>query len=62
MMIQHILTEDIFINIFNEAQFHRENNIARELQRVVDTFFIGSTRKNILGTIERYYEIGRAHV
>ncbi|GEM_PF-6695275 len=25
MMIQHILTEDIFINIFNESQFHREN-------------------------------------
>ncbi|HZG72972.1 MAG TPA: type ISP restriction/modification enzyme, partial [Chondromyces sp.] len=59
MMIQHILTEDIFINIFNEAQFHRENNIARELQRVVDTFFIGSTRKNILGTIERYYGVIR---
>ena len=37
MMIQHILTEDIFINIFQESQFHRENNIARELQNVVNT-------------------------
>lgn len=27
MLIQHILTEDIFTNIFHESQFHRENNI-----------------------------------
>ncbi|MEH2012648.1 MAG: hypothetical protein V7K65_14245 [Nostoc sp.] len=53
MMIQHILTEDIFISIFNESQFHRENNIARELKTIIDTFFIGSTKKNTLGTIER---------
>ncbi|MDV2995218.1 MAG: hypothetical protein N4J56_004872 [Chroococcidiopsis sp. SAG 2025] len=45
MMIQHILTEDIFINIFNESQFHRENNIARELQRVTDTFLQVVRRK-----------------
>ncbi len=59
MMIQHILTEDIFINIFNESQFHRENNVACELQRVIDTFFTGSNRRNILGTIERYYGVIR---
>jgi len=34
-----------FINIFNESQFHWENNIACELQRVIDTFFTGTTRK-----------------
>ncbi|MEH2105370.1 type ISP restriction/modification enzyme [Nostoc sp.] len=59
MMIQHILTEDIFISIFNESQFHRENNIARELKGVIDTFFTGSTKKNTLGTIERYYKVIR---
>lgn len=59
MMIQHILTEDIFISIFNESQFHRENNIARELKGVIDTFFAGSTKKNTLGTIERYYGVIR---
>ncbi|MTJ20797.1 N-6 DNA methylase [Dolichospermum sp. UHCC 0352] len=59
MMIQHILTEDIFINIFNESQFHRENNIAGELQRVISTFFTGSVKKNTLGTIERYYAVIR---
>ncbi|MFM6405608.1 MAG: DNA methyltransferase, partial [Microcystis sp.] len=46
MIIQHILTEDIFINIFNESQFHRENNIARELQGVIETFFTGNTKRN----------------
>jgi len=59
MMIQHILTEDIFINIFNESQFHKENNIARELQQVINTFFTGNTKRNILGTIERYYGVIR---
>jgi predicted helicase len=57
MILQHILTEDIFINIFNESQFHQENNIARELQSVVNTFFTGKTKKNIFSTIQRYYEV-----
>jgi predicted helicase len=59
MMIQHILTEDIFINIFNESQFHTENNVARELQGIISTFFTGSIKKNTLGTIERYYAVIR---
>ncbi|MDD1415187.1 N-6 DNA methylase [Dolichospermum sp. ST_con] len=59
MMIQHILTEDIFINIFNESQFHTENNVARELQGVISTFFTGSIKKNTLGSIERYYAVIR---
>ncbi|KAM3091263.1 type ISP restriction/modification enzyme [Phormidesmis sp. 146-35] len=59
MLIQHILTEDIFLNIFNESQFHRENNIARELHEIVQTFFTGATRRNTLSTIERYYAVIR---
>jgi predicted helicase len=59
MMIQHILTEDIFISIFNESQFHRENNIARQLQEVIETFFTGPTKRNTLSTIERYYAVIR---
>ncbi|AFZ52055.1 type ISP restriction/modification enzyme [Dactylococcopsis salina] len=59
MIIQHILTEDIFINIFQESQFHRENNIASELQTVVNTFFKGKVRKDTLNTIERYYGVIR---
>lgn len=59
MLIQHILTEEIFLNIFNESQFHRENNIARELHEIVQTFFTGAVRKNTLSTIERYYAVIR---
>ena len=59
MMIQHILTEDIFLNIFNESQFHTENNVARELQGVIATFFTGSVKRNALGSIERYYAVIR---
>lgn len=59
MMIQHILTEDIFINIFNESQYHQENNVARELQQALSTFLTSSTKNNLLSTIERYYGVIR---
>lgn len=56
MIIQHILTEDVFNTIFDEIQFHRENNIAKELNEVVATFFTGQTRKSVLGGIQHYYQ------
>ncbi len=59
MIIQHILSEDIFTNIFNDSQFHRENNIARQLQRVLNTFFTGTLRRNTLKSIENYYAVIR---
>lgn len=31
MLIQHILTEEIFTSVFNNADFHHENNIALQL-------------------------------
>lgn len=56
MMIQHILTEDIFNTIFGETQFHRENNIARELEQVILTFFTGNTKHIALDSIQHYYK------
>ncbi|MDR2424430.1 MAG: N-6 DNA methylase [Prevotellaceae bacterium] len=56
MIIQHILTEDIFNTIFDETQFHRENNIARELEKVIATFFAGSLRKETLRGVKHYYD------
>ena len=56
MIIQHILTEDIFMTVFDEPQFHRENAIARKLQEVIGTFYHGATRRNIHGRIAPYYE------
>jgi predicted helicase len=60
MIIQHILTEDIFITVFNESQFHRENNIARSLMGVIETFFTGVVRRGILGKIDPYIRIIKA--
>jgi predicted helicase len=59
MIIQHILTEDIFLTVFNESQFHRENVIAKELESVVNTFFTGKVRRETLKTIESYYAVIR---
>lgn len=56
MIIQHILTEDVFNTIFDETQFHRENNIARELEKVIHTFFTGSIRKIALSSVQHYYQ------
>jgi len=60
MIIQHILTEDIFITVFGESQFHRENNIARELQQVISSFFRGTIRRNILKRISPYIDVIKA--
>ena len=57
MLSQHILTEEIFTSIFSDSQFHRENNIAKELYKVESTFFNGTTKRNILGVISHYYTV-----
>lgn len=56
MMLQHILSADIFNTIFDEPHFHKENNIARELNKVVETFFTGAARRETLGRIKHYYD------
>jgi predicted helicase len=56
MVIQHILTADIFNTIFDEPNFHRENNIARELNNLTDTFFTREVRNNTLAGIKHYYD------
>ena len=60
MVIQHILTEGIFTSVFNDSHFHRENNIARELYKVTETFFTGTLRRNALLKIEPYYNVIKA--
>jgi len=59
ILIQHILSEDIFLNVFNDAQFHRDNNIARQVQAVVDSCFSGNLKRNVLKSIDHYYGIIR---
>jgi len=56
MIVQHLITADIFNTIFDEPHFHQENNIARELNKVIETFFTGTTRRQTLGSIKHYYD------
>ncbi|HNQ78976.1 MAG TPA: N-6 DNA methylase [Acidobacteriota bacterium] len=56
MMIQHILTSDIFNKIFDDPDFHRHNTIAAELENLIAKLFTYEERRNLLGSIEHYYE------
>jgi predicted helicase len=56
MIIQHILTEDLFKSVFDESDFHHENNIASQLENLVNTFMSRSVRQNQLGELGHYYK------
>ena len=61
MLLQHILTQDLFLRVFAEDQFHRENNIARQLAALERTFFTGDVRRQAIDRLRAYYgAIGRA--
>ena len=61
MLLQHVLTQDIFLRVFDEDQFHRENNVARRLDGLEQTFFTGDVRRQAIDRLRGYYgAIGRA--
>jgi len=55
MLIQHILTEEIFAKVFDDPDFHQKNNVARELYTLEEKFFTGSLKKQTLKGLETYY-------
>jgi predicted helicase len=55
MLIQHILTEEIFSKVFDEDDFHRNNNVAKELYALEGLFFTGALKKTTLKGLEPYY-------
>jgi predicted helicase len=55
MLIQHILTEEIFAKVFDDSDYHRHNNVARELYKLEETFFKGGLKKGTLKALEPYY-------
>ncbi|MBL0423460.1 N-6 DNA methylase [Ramlibacter sp. AW1] len=59
MLIQHILTEEIFSKVF-DSEFHHENNVARELYALENAFFTGALKKQTLKGLEPYYAAIRA--
>jgi len=55
MLIQHILTGEVFAAVFPGTTYHEDNNIARELHKLEATFFTGNTRFQTLQGLEPYY-------
>lgn len=55
MLIQHILTEDIFAKVFNDPDFHRKNNVAAELQKLEDKLFARGEKATLLRALDPYY-------
>lgn len=55
MLIQHILTEDIFAKVFNDPEFHRKNNVAAELYKLEDALFERGEKAALLRALDPYY-------
>jgi predicted helicase len=55
MLIQHVLTEEIFSKVFGEDDFHHQNNVAKELYALEGTFFTGNLKKQTLRGLDPYY-------
>ena len=60
MLIQHILTEEIFSKVFDDSDFHQHNNVARELYALEGAFFTGALKRQTLKGLETYYSAIRA--
>ena len=61
MLLQHVLTKDVFHRVFDEDQFHKENNVAGQLDELEGTFFTGNVRREAIDRLRAYYgAIGRA--
>jgi predicted helicase len=55
MLIQHILTEEIFSQVYDDSNFHRQNNVAKELYALENTFFTGKIKHDLLSKLRSYY-------
>jgi len=55
MLIQHVLTGEVFAAVFPGTTYHQDNNVARELHKLEDTFFTGNTKFQTLKGLEPYY-------
>jgi hypothetical protein len=51
MLIQHVLTEEIFSQVFDDSNFHRQNNVAKELYSLENTFFTGKVKHDTLASL-----------
>ena len=57
IIVQHILTGDIFRKVFDADQYLDENNIAIALNKIEKTFFTGDLKRKTRQDIEPYYKV-----
>jgi len=55
ILLQHILTEQIFSSVFRNANFHKQNNVATELNTIQETF--SDEIQEVLEQIQAFYSI-----
>lgn len=55
MLIQHILTSEVFAAVFPGTSYHEDNSVAREMSKLEVTFFTGNTKFQTLKGMEPYY-------
>ena len=55
MLIQHILTGEVFQAVFPGTNYHEDNNIACALHKLEATFFTGNTKHQTLKGLAAYY-------
>jgi predicted helicase len=55
MLIQHILTEDIFAKVFDNPEFHRKNNVAAALYELEEKLFGYGEKSKLLAALRPYY-------
>ena len=59
MLIQHILTADIFRAVFDDYDFHREHHLAKQVEELQRAYLGTTSRKEFLSKIGDYYNILR---
>ena len=55
IVIQHILTDKLFMAVFNEAEFHKANNIAASIEAIVSAFFNREKKKQFEDKNKHFY-------
>ena len=56
MIVQHILTKDIFDSTFENQQFHKYNSIAKSIEDITSTFFTQEKEMELTKSIRSYYQ------
>lgn len=52
MLLQHILTEEIFARVFDDGDFHQQNNVARLLYELEGAFFTREVKRSTLRALQ----------